>query len=482
MKKLAAFLTVTLLLGGLAPGAAGFMLQSVVADRVAVVNRQNNNVLVLELEDYQRGWFSSSAVFNLQFADSYRQSMAELFMTEPGRDPEVLELYEAALAGRLAVVVALNHGPLLVSDGMQLGLGSVIAELDASSGELSRIREYLGVPYLVRQYSYIGFSGDVDFRGDIPPFEVEQASTQVRFSGLQYSGVADSSSAEVDIVAEELVFDSLAGATRFAGLSHVGDYVQIQPAVWIGDAKFGLASIIATDALGEELFNLQNLALVAKVDADSSGQVVNVDAVYTIDKVTGAGELDVADVSLALRFGSLDVAALKAFADMSNAGSLQEMPAEELRAAMYQLTAASPTFEFGPLRTLWQEDRFDGALTVSLDGAGLPGYESFNVADTAMWMAIVNSEAYLNMSDNMALQLAAQYAANQIVAALQAEGRIADPVEIDKVAREQAPVLLFNFTQQGVLQKTEAGYSSRLVLKDGMLEINDKPIALGPTQ
>jgi uncharacterized protein YdgA (DUF945 family) len=421
---------------------------------------------------------------SVDFSDSYREIMTEILRAETDGDPTVIGLYQAALASRLSVVAEIHHGPFLVNDALQPGLGSITAELDVSSGELNRIRDYLGVPYVLRQYSHVGFLGGIDFRGDIPAFEVQQTSTEVRFSGLDYNGSADIYRGEVDIdiAADELVFDSLAGTTRFAGLSYVGNHVEIQPAVWVGDASFGLGSITAVDPLGEEFFNLQNLALVASVDADSDGQAVNLDVLYSIDKVTGADELDVADVSLALRFDSLNFAALSAFAEMNNTGVLEDMSSDELRWAVYQLVAESPTFAFGPLRTLWQGEQFEAALTLSLDGSGLPYYKDFNVMDSGMWMAIVDTDASINLSDNIALQLAAQYAANQIVAALQAEGRMADPVEIEKVAREQAPVLLANFTQQGVLRKTDTGYSSRVVLKDGLLEINGSPVPLDGMQ
>ena len=68
MKKLAALLTLMLVLGLVTPGIAGFIVQSVVADRVDFINRDNQDFIELELEDYKRGWFSSSAVLNVQFS------------------------------------------------------------------------------------------------------------------------------------------------------------------------------------------------------------------------------------------------------------------------------------------------------------------------------------------------------------------------------------------------------------------------------
>ena len=89
-------------------------------------------------------------------------------------------------------------------------------------------------------------------------------------------------------------------------------------------------------------------------------------------------------------------------------------------------------------------------------------------------------DAYIDMSDQMALILATEYTANQLVSAILAQGRTADAAEVEKVAREQAPMLLYNFIQQGIFEKTDAGYSGSVTLRDGSVEINGNPMPLGP--
>ena len=481
MKKLVALVAIVVLLALAAPGIAGFAAKSIAEDRVVFFNSEYNDIGIIKLENYQRNWFSSSAVISARFSDSYRDQFMAMINADLANEADIIELYKTALDGKLLFTVTLNHGPVMVNDGMKMGLGSATTELDASSGDLKRLREYLGVPYLLRQYSQLGFSGLTSFYGDAPPFKVDQATTVVQFSGFNYEGTANiyNGNIIVDAGYDDLSFDALSGKTTISGFSYTGNHQLIQPAVWVGMGRLGLASVLAEDALGEEVFSMKNLSLDMNVDVDSSGQTVNMDALYAIEKVTGAGDLDVTDVSFALRFGRLDITALNDIVEMNQTVQISDVPPEDLRAAVYQLAAASPTFEFGPLQTQWQTESFNAGLNVSFDGAGLPEYESFSIADTALWLQIINGDAYIDMSDQMALTLAAEYSANQLIAAIQAQGRTADPAEIEKVAREQAPVLLYNFIQQGIFEKTDAGYSGNVTLRDGSIEINGNPMPLG---
>ncbi len=202
------------------------------------------------------------------------------------------------------------------------------------------------------------------------------------------------------------------------------------------------------------------------------------EALYTIDKVTGSDDLDVADVSLEVRFDSMDLAALNELVELNSTGSLATLPPEELRALLYQLTSTSPSFEFGPLKTRWQDQELNAGFNMAFNAEGLPDYAAFTPNDLATWLAISAGEAYIDLSEDMALTLAVQYVANEIVAGLRAEGKTADPADIEQVAREQAPQVLYNFTRQGLLKKTEGGYSGRVLLENGQLEINGSAVPL----
>ncbi len=285
MKKLAIIIVIIMVFGAVAPGFAGFAVQSAADERIALYNLEYSDYFTFELNDYERRWFSSSAVFAVQVSESYRAAMQVAIETDDDFDPEAAAMFASALDGTLYFNVELQHGPLFLDDGIEAGLGSAVTELDASSGDLSRVREYLGVPYLLRQYSHIGFSGVADFNGDIPPFVVDQRSTIITFSGLNYTGVADlyAGHVDLDIDSEELSFDALSGKTTISGFSYNGSHQQVQRAIWVGQARLGFESVLAEDALGEPLFNMQNLSFEANVDADSSGQLINMDAVYAIE-------------------------------------------------------------------------------------------------------------------------------------------------------------------------------------------------------
>jgi len=481
MKKLLALVIAVLFLAVAAPGIAGFAAKSIAEDRVALFNSEYHDIGIIKLENYQRNWFSSSAVISARFSDGYRDQLAAMINADLDSEAEIIDLYKEALEGKLLFTVTLDHGPVMINDGIKIGLGSAVTGLDASSGDLKRLREYLGVPYLLRQHSQLGFLGVVSFYGDAPSFEVDQKSTVIQFSGFNYTGTANVYSGEIifDARCENFSFDALSGKTTVSGFSYTGNHQLIQSAVWVGAGRIGLASVIAEDALGEEVFNMANLSLDMNVEADSSGRTVNIDALYAIEKVTGAGDLDVSDMRLALRFAGLDIAALNDLVEMNQAGQVSDVPPEDLRAAVYQLAAASPTFEFGPLQTQWQTESFSAGLNLAFNGAGLPAYESFSIADTALWLQIINADTYIDMSDQMALILATEYTANQLVSAIRAQGKTADPAEVEKVAREQAPVLLYNFVRQGIFEKTDAGYSGSVTLRDGIIEINGNPMPLG---
>jgi len=481
MRKLASAVVVLLVIVLLAaPGIAGFAVEGVIEDRAVMYNEEYADFFELKIESYDRSWFGSDAIASIKSSQTYQDLMRANLESDPNMDPVVIEELMSLLETQVFFDVSLQHGPVLFSDGMRLGLGSAVIELDAGSGEMSEVKEALGVSYLLRQYSHISFGGVISFNGDMPAFSYQRDTTITDFSGMEYSGVADIYSGEVGFLmtAEELAVDALAGRTTISGISYSGEHVQLQPSVWVGDAQISVAAIVGKDAAENEVFNLQNLSLDVRADADASGQMANIDGLYSIESVNAAGDLNIADTTMKISFGQIDIEALNTLVEINNSGGWQNGMTDELRGAIYEMSAGSPVISFGPLDTLWQDEKLSTGMTISVDGSVLPDYESFNPMDTLMWSRLISSDAYIDMSDAMAVTLATEYARSQIVASLGDQAPTTDPAEIDAVAAQQGPVLLYSFTQQGVLKKTETGYTSKFIYKDGQAIVNDMPIPI----
>jgi hypothetical protein len=112
MKKLVALVAIVVLLAFVAPGIAGFAAKSIAEDRVVFFNSEYDDIGRIKLEDYQRNWFSSTAVISARFNDSYRDQFMAMINADLANEADLIELYKTALDGKLLFMITLNHGPV----------------------------------------------------------------------------------------------------------------------------------------------------------------------------------------------------------------------------------------------------------------------------------------------------------------------------------------------------------------------------------
>ena len=113
------------------------------------------------------------------------------------------------------------------------------------------------------------------------------------------------------------------------------------------------------------------------------------------------------------------------------------------------------------------------------DASGLPLRADVSMRNLRVLIETVSIEAYAEMSEEIARELAVVMAKNQLRSAAAAAGNELSAAELENMAQTQAAVMLIGLVVQGMIKTSDAGYRSDVTFMNGELNVNGNQIPLG---
>ncbi len=141
------------------PPVLGMLTESQVNARVAAM--ADNQLLTARVESFERGWFTSRSRIEIVLGRDYASRLESFGAGQGGPTPR-----------SAMILVDFAHGPIVIRDGVQLGLSTMVARLDPDSAGHRELLGRLGVPYLFEFRGRTGFLGGLTFEADAPPLDL----------------------------------------------------------------------------------------------------------------------------------------------------------------------------------------------------------------------------------------------------------------------------------------------------------------------
>lgn len=470
-KPLLAGAGITLVALGVAPYFVGNNVESNLNTAVDEINELA--IYSAEVLSYQKGWFSTTAEVKLAIdfeALSNAQSLdsADMPLNE---NPSVV-----------ATLVA-HHGPVYFGDG--IGLGRVHYTVSVDGDELRDYVQWDGQLPIYHNEGVVGLFGSVSYSDAIPALSAssEDDSFTVLFSGYTGEAVPDgdntlytSSGESLSMSADEF---SMELSNLSMDMSYKGSFVEaFRGDLFESEFKALIERIKVTGIEANETVELANVALVTDTKIDESTNTANIYVEYAIEKIVGP-ELEATDMALGLAINNLDIDFIKAYQEFSNSSLL--IPSEEVPAKMMEFVEANllsqlkaePELNITKLKATVPEGSFTAHANTKLVGIdALPG----TLEDVAYWVTHLLADAQITADKAFAQSMASGYMMGQLLATPQAQNMTEE--ELQAAVEQQTPMMLSTFAQQGLIKETEAGYETKLELKEGKATVNGTPIPL----
>jgi uncharacterized protein YdgA (DUF945 family) len=492
MKKLlVAILFLAIAAGLFSPFLLGVAAESRMEERAEKLSE--SPFTQVHVAEFERGWFTSHAKLAFSLSDEYRDQLeAQILATLSDDAPisgEVAAFDEQLvdfLDGTVLVDVELTHGPIIVDDGLSVGLAGAVLRLDAEDGAIRELQDELGMDDILEIGARTGLDGVTHFEGGIPAMHLTDEEDQVSFSGLNLDG-------SIDWLNDKYSLQGRSASTQLTGpegeLSISNFYItaeqqRLADYVWLGDFKLGIEKFSGSsqDSEGGETLEIADIEMSTSVKSGSGPESVDFNITYSIGAVSVPGELDLNDAVVNVTFTDLDVNALatayelnERFAVATEGDWVGLLP--EFQDVAYDILTASPSIAVDPIAFAWNGERFKARMDLSADAGALPPRAQFSFMSVGMWNQLLSADLDLDVSRKLAQLIAIDVLRRQLTAGAE-QGLDISPAEIDRMSTQQAPVLLETFVQQGFINRGPSGYLSSLSYGGGALTVNGKPMPL----
>ena len=445
------------------PPVLGMLTESQVNARVAAM--ADNQLLTARVESFERGWFTSRSRIEIVLGRDYASRLESLGAGQGGTTPR-----------SAMMIVDFAHGPIVIRDGVQLGLSTMVARLDPDSAGHRELLGRLGVPYLFEFRGRTGFLGRLTFEADAPPLDLAADDASVRFSGAQLEG--SFARGVLDYTARVDAFELTSGDAAFAarGLAAMGEN-EVRAYLPLGPAQFTIERLTINDTSvqGPPALDAANLRFVSDFRLDEDGILIAGEQTLTADSVGAAPDVSVSDAVATVVYRNLDADALTAYGQAvqrgSAAGNLDPyLLLAEVTPSIERLLAARPTVNVEPLRFTLNGEPFEAHLAVNVLTEALPAAGALDLRDVSLWADLLDATAEIIVSKALA-----RIVAVQAYTALADPGAL-PPSEIQAMAEAQVGLILVTLIGQGLVTEEGDRYSTRLRFANGTLSVNGNPL------
>lgn len=474
----------------------GMVTETTLKKNLYVINQTNG--LMVDVESYQRGWFTSQAEIK------WRLHIPERVVKKENNQSSIIPAQDYALK----MPVTVFHGPIIVADkSIHFGLGYAQTQMalpDMLEKQFANTFTKESIKPRVLIHVLVNYLNRSQFGINVPEFTLIPKDGTGEFKWLGMNN-------DIRLTPN---MSSIAGETNLEGMYVFNKQVsaalgkinsdynlyQSDEGLYLGEANFGLDSFIVKQD-GQVQFDVKD------VDAQTSSQVDNqllnsffnlsIERVAAHGKVYGPGVLKVG-------VKNLDAVALAEINKLANkmqqgtdADKQQALVA--LLPAGLKLVSKGPEFEVSELSLTMPEGQIEGELSITL-----PKGESSN--NPFQLLSRINGQGKLSMpvpvlrallieSTEKKLKQKPELAdklTQQLQASMQQQPSTADinspaddaanqqPIASDKQPHQQAMAMvdkqLSDLVQAGLLVKNNTHYTVDIKLTNGQFIVNGQTV------
>ena len=481
MKQLAVVVVILIVMAAGIPPVVGTLAQNHLTQQANIISE--NELLAVNVRAYERGWLTSSLLVDVELSGAYQERLAEI-LTRGEDQPASVANLEERLGRTISLAVDLSHGPIIAEGSLRAGFASSVIRLDSETEGLDKLLTKLGIPYLLEIRTHSSFTGSSVFEVEVPPIILEDPNGTFNLSGFTAEG-------SYDLAARHLITDghieSIEIGSEFAtvkaeNLTLNGDFRMLSSYIGEGSTKLVLERMTVLNATptGPPFIEASNVGFAARTSLNDAGDRLDIDTSYHVDSVTG-DDLSFTDGRFDLAIRNLDMTAVEAYNRITQGSVFQsgEMAIlhPEFQETLYQLLAAEPALELGPLNFTWNGNAFEAALRIRTDAEMLPPQAAFSLLTPSLWTRLFAVEMNVDIAQDLAERVATEAAKYQL---RRGGGQELTSEELDAMAEAQGPGMLLLLVAQSMVDVSQIGYRSELSLEQGILEVNGREIPLGP--
>jgi uncharacterized protein YdgA (DUF945 family) len=422
------------------------------------------------VKEVNSGWFNSSAVIAVS-------------VSFPEMDAEQQQTFTFDLNFNA------QHGPVLMGESLTFG-----REAWSLSYQGENLRSNLD---FAPDQAFYEFKAKTDLLGStaisdhIVPFNIQTTEddepVSLSFSGYQGSGDIHGNNitymANIDKV-------SIDGSGKQANIDNIHVDSQLKAnmeQIFSGEmydslVKVSIAKMSFTDSEDPSLnSNIQNTLLSGESVADRSKKIFHILSSYSVERYEVMGSVG-QDLRLNVDMKNLSSDFIKAYqkqiqntvqVPQGDPNAVQQQLLDFMDTNLLDLLIASPEFNIAQVSGKLEQGKFNGQLFTKLVNiTHLPD----NLLDNTFWLSHLQASTHIEIEQSVAEMIAVLVLESQLKA--NPELAQATPEQINEIAMQQAPMMLQNLEQQGLLEATAEGYQLVAELKDSQANINGNPIPL----
>lgn len=465
------------------PFVLGMQAQNALEQGVNSATEQYGGYINAELEDFDRGWFSSTGKIRVGFSQEYVTSMPALQASMPDG-----ELIGDLLAKGFAQDIEISHGPF-TGDG--LGLGRVVSTIDANSHpDLSDFLTKTGNTYLLRSAMTLGFGGAGSVSMDAPAFQISDFSDNLDdmvFAGAAATGSIDFSDLHFQVEGHMngLSLVSSQGEALVERTTFISNMTYPEHAPYgLGDGAIKVSRVVALSG-NQANFDMRQanitFATTQSETADPTQAKVALELSYVVEELIAAGtELKDLEVSFGMEeLDSLTLAKLQNLGRhvQANPNDVAEILAQ-FTDPLYDLLAGGAVVKVDPVRFVYNDQPFNAKVVLRSKPDNLPNRSAFSLENPMLLASLFQVDADISIDQQLATELAIPQLKQQLLAGVPADTEV-DDAQLEQMARAQAPMMMGALVGQGMLREDGTNYTVQAQYDNGALLVNGTPIPLG---
>ncbi len=476
MKKLAGLIIIlaVLILGGYY--GMGFLTERTIKKNIEVINQTNG--LFANIEQYDRGWFTSDAQVK------WRLHVPERIVKDANGNSQTI----AAQDYQASMPIKICHGPFIICNNkLRFGVGYAETGFPVPEQYAKQFDEQFTKESTKPQLDlniFVNYFLRSSIELEVPEFKLiaKDGSGTFTWKGLESDLNMSSNKDQVDgdFVIDGMAFTKADTKVTLDKVTTEYDLHQTKAGLYLGDASFTLPAFDVT-VKNESIVNIKDLSMSSNSDIDDSlfntHFSLGVKSILANKKSYGPGELE-----MSLR--NLDAEILAKINHEANA--MQNGTEAERQQAMMAILPELPKvfskgaeFEISKCNFKIPEGSIDGNLLVSLpkgDNANpfelmqkIQGHAKLK-APAALVKQLVQQSLLQQMSKQPEMQQA-------LVQQLQATNPSANQAQVsnEQLAALQADKQISTMEQNGLIVLSGSDYVIEINLDQGKFNVNGKP-------